>query len=195
MRNLHLVCILLLACAVAGAQQPPQGGGITPKTGAVFENVYANVFFGFNFRFPQDYEISFVAGEGPCAPECVLLEVRVSGYPKLPRSITISAEAGPGRADHLASAALVMEQSGARKLSGVREIVAGTHKLYRADYRSQLLNADLYQAFIAMPDKNYLVVFTFAAESRKQLDILADELSKSLTFVGATPASHSSTTH
>lgn len=191
MRNLYLLCILVLTCALVGAQQPPDAGGITPKTGAVFENVYANVFFGFNFRFPQNYEISFVASDGPCAPDCVLLEVRAPGYPKLPRSITITAEAGPGRADHLASGALLMEQSGARKLSAVREISAGSRKLYRADYRSQLLEAELYQAFIALPDKNYLVVFTFAAENRKQLDTVADELSKSLTFVGATPSSHS----
>lgn len=189
MRNLHLLWILLLACALP-AQQPPAGGGLTPRTGAIFDNVYANVFFNFNYRFPQDWTVAFVAPEGPCAQECILLEVRAPGYPKPPRSISISAEAGAGaRPDHLASAAQVLEKSGARKLGALREITSGARKFYRADYRSQLLDADLYHAFIAMPDKDYLVVFTFAAENRKLLDALADELTRSLTFVSTKPAS------
>ncbi len=189
MHRLHLFWIPLLACTLV-AQQPPAAGGITPKTGAIFDNVYANVFFNFNFRFPQDWQVAFVAPEGPCASECMLLEVRAPGYPKPPRSISISAESGAGaRPDHLASAALVLEKSGARKLGGVREITGGPRKLYRADYRSQLLEADLYHAFIAMPDKEYLVVFTFAAENRKQLDLLADELTKALSFIGAKSSS------
>lgn len=188
MRNLHLLWILLLACALA-TQQQPDTDGLSPKAGAVSENLYTNVYFGFNFRFPQDWDVSFVASEGPCAPECMLLEVRAPGYPKLPRSITVTAEAGAGRPDHLASAALILEQSGARKLAGLREIDAGARKLYRADYRSQLVSSDLYQAIIAMPARNYLVVFTFTAENRKQLDDLANELTKALSFVGGKSSS------
>jgi hypothetical protein len=135
MRRLHLLCILLLAGALA-AQQQPDTEGLSPKAGAVSEN----------------------------------------------RSLTVTAEAGPMRPDHVASAALILEQSGARKLAGMQEIDAGTRKLYRADYRSQLINSDLYQAIIAMPTKHYLVVFTFTAEDRKQLDSLADALTKDLSF-------------
>jgi hypothetical protein len=183
MRNLHFLWILLLACALS-AQQPAAGAGLTPKTGAIFDNVYANVFFNFNFRFPQDWDVAFVAPEGPCAPECMLLEVRAPGYPKPPRSISINAEAG-AHPDHLASAALILEKSGARKLSGLREITDGPRKMYRADYRSHLVDADLYHAFIAIPEKDYLVVFTFAAENRKLLDALAGDITHSLTFLNA----------
>lgn len=184
MRHLCLVCILVLACSLA-AQQAPQAPGLTPKTGAVFDNLYTNVFFGLNFRFPKDWEVSFVASDGSCAPECVLLEVRAPGYPKVPRSVTLSAEAGPAsRSDHLASAALILEKTGSRKVAD-RELEVAGHKLYRTDYRSQLVHSDLYQAVIAMPLKSYLVVFSFAAESRKQLDGFADGLIKDLTFTTA----------
>jgi len=183
-RHLQLLAMLVLAGSLA-AQQAPEGPGLTPKTGAVFDNLYTNVFFGFNFRFPPEWEISFVASDGSCAPECVLLEVRAPGYPKVARSVTVSAEAGAAaRPGHLASAALVLEKTGSRKIFD-RQFEVGGHTLYRTDYRSQLVDSDLYQAVIAMPVKDYLIVFTFAAESRKQLDSFADGLAKDLTFTAA----------
>ncbi len=184
MRHLRLLCILLLACPLA-AQQPPEGPGLTPKTGAVFGSLYTNVFFAFNFRFPDDWQVTFVASDGPCSPRCVLLEVRAPGYPKVPRSVTVSAEAdAASHPDHLPSAALTLEKMGAHRVSQ-SELQAAGRTLYRTDFRSSLVGSDLYEAIVAMPAKSYLVVFDFAADSRKELDAMAGALSKNLTFTAA----------
>jgi hypothetical protein len=184
MRRLF-VCILLVVCSAAFAQETP---GLSPKAGALSSNIYTNLFFGFSYQVPRDWEVAFVASDGSCTPECLIFDVRVPGYPKPPRMINISAEAAPNASpERLPSLASTLEQTGKKRLAPVRGIDVAGRKLYRVDYRVPLANTDVFHAFLSMPGKDYVLVFTVQAETRKQVDTMVDELGSALRFVGGTP--------
>ena len=64
MRNLPvLCCCLVLACALAVAQ------GLSPKAGAVSAGLYTNLYFGMNYKLPEDWKVRFVGMEGACERE------------------------------------------------------------------------------------------------------------------------------
>jgi hypothetical protein len=178
-RLLLLVLLFLLAaCLLAPAQ-------LSPRAGAVSDGLYTNLYFGLNYKLPADWLVSFVAMEGECPRECMLLDARAPGE-RSRRAITITAEflGTSVRGDHEALAGTSLEQAGAKKLAPVKEIVAAGRNFYRADYRSSVLGGELYHAVLMLPAQQYAVVFSFSAESRKQLDAMVDELPKVLRFVG-----------
>ena len=177
-RLLLLIFLLLAACLLAPAQ-------LSPRAGAVSDGLYTNLYFGLNYKLPADWLVSFVALEGECPRECMLLDAHAPGE-KSKRALTITAEflSAGGRNDHAALAGASLEQAGAKKLAPVKEMAAAGHNFYRADYRSSVLSGELYHAVVMLPAQHYAVVFSFSAESRKQLDAMVDELPKLLRFVG-----------
>lgn len=180
MPRLLLVLILLLPGWVLGAAQ-----GLSPKAGAVSEGLYTNLYFGMNYKLPPDWTVSFVAMDGQCERECMLLDVRAPDA-KSRRAVTITAEqlaavSGPER---VALAGLSLEQLGAKKVAPAKEIVVGGRKSYRADYRSSVMSGEVYYTIVMLPAKDYAVVFSFSSESRKHLDTLVDELGRAISFVG-----------
>jgi hypothetical protein len=180
MPRLVLVLILLLPGWVLGAAQ-----GLSPKAGAVSEGLYTNLYFGMNYKLPVDWTVSFVAMDGQCERECMLLDVRGPGE-KSRRAVTISAEqlaavSGPER---VTLAGQSLEQLGAKKIAPAKEISVSGRKSYRADYRSQLMTGEVYYTIIVLPTKDYAVVFSFSSESRKYLDTMVDDLGKGISFVG-----------
>ena len=175
-RTLLLILVVLAASALAPAQ-------LSPRAGAVSEGLYTNLYFGLNYKLPAELVVSFVSVDGECARECMLLDARAP-EPKSRRALTISAELPGGRSDRMALAGMALEQAGAKRLAPVREIAAVGRSFYRADYRSSVLGGELYHAVVMMPAKEFAVVFTFSAESRKQLDAMADDMPKMLRFVG-----------
>jgi hypothetical protein len=177
-KTLLLSLLLLAASALAPAQ-------LSPRAGAVSEGLYTNLYFGLNYTLPADLVVTFVSVDGECKRECLLLDARAPGE-NSKRALTITAEpASPGiQSDHVALAGMTLEQAGARKLAPVREITAAGHSFYRADYRSSVLDGELYHAIVMLPAKEYAVVFAFSAEARKPLDAMVDELPKMLRFVG-----------
>lgn len=180
MRNLPvLCCCLLVACGVAVAQ------GLSPKAGAVSAGLYTNLYFGMNYKLPEDWSVSFVAREGTCERECVLLDARAPEE-KSRRAVTVSAElqSATGSAERATLAGIALEGMGAKKLAPPKEVLIAGRKGNRADYSSKLAAGEVYYTIVALPAKDYALVFSFSSESRKQLDVMVNELPKAISFVG-----------
>lgn len=176
------LAVVAMSCAAWGQE----AGGLSPKAGAYSESLYTNVFFGFNFKVPPKWNITFVAQDGPCGNECVLLDARHPGYPKSMQMLQVTAEAlKPQATVREASAGTSLVQMGAKKVTEPKELSVNGTTFYRTDYRSQLANSDLFQTLIVMPAKDYAAVFTFAATSRKDLEGLLDDFQKSFSKMGA----------
>jgi hypothetical protein len=181
MRGLVLLLLLLPGWMLTAAQ------GLTPKAGAESDGLYTNLYFGMNYKLPADWVLSYVAGDGACERECMLLDMRAS-VEKTRRTITVTAEqlaAGSGQ-ERVALAASNLEQMGAKKIAPAKEIAITRRKAYRVDYRSTLADSDVFYSVVMLiiPGKDYAVVFSFSSESRKYLDTLVDEMVKSISFVG-----------
>lgn len=183
MRRFMLVlAVAMLGCA-AGAQEP---GGLSPKAGAYSESLYTNVYFSFNLKVPQKWNVTWVAQDGPCGNECILLDVRHPAYPKSMQMIQVTAEAvKPQTTMREASAGMFLVDAGAKKLSEPRELLVNGLTFYRTDYRSQLANGDLFQSLVVMPGKQYTAVFTFAANNRRDVDVMIDDFGKTFSKMGA----------
>jgi hypothetical protein len=179
--------IFVLAMALlSGAALAQETGGLSPKAGAYSESLYTNVYFSFNFKVPQKWNVSWVAQDGPCGNECMLLDVRHPAYPKPMQMIQISAEAvKPQAALREASAGVFLVQAGAKKLTEPKELVVNGITFYRTDYRSQLANGEMFQSLVLLPGKDYAAVFTFAANSRRELEMLVDDFGKAFSKMGA----------
>jgi hypothetical protein len=180
MRNLPvLCCCLVLACGVAVAQ------GLSPKAGAVSAGLYTNLYFGMNYKLPEDWKVRFVGMEGGCERECVLLD---AGAPeeKSRRAVTVTAElaAAAGSPERATLAGTALEGMGAKKVAPPKEILIAGRKGNRTDYSSKLVAGEVYYTIVVLPAKDYALVFSFSSESRKQLDIMVNELPKAINFVG-----------
>ncbi len=183
MRATILVLAIALLSCTAAAQE---SGGLSPKAGAYSESLYTNVYFGFNFKLPQNWNVSWVAKDGPCGNECILLDARHPAYPKPMQMIQISAEAVKPQATlREASAGVFLVQAGAKRLAEPKELVVNGMTLYRTDYRSQLANGDMFQSLVLLPGKEYAAVFTFAANSRRDLELMVDDFAKAFSKMGA----------
>ena len=178
-RTLLLMVLLLAACVMAVAQ------GLSPKAGAVSAGLYTNLYFGMNYKLPEDWKVAFVGMEGACERECVLLDARAPEE-KSRRAVTLSAElpSAAGSAEHVALAGMALEEMGAKKVAPAKEISIAGRKGKRADYRSQLVAGEVYYTIVVLPAKDYALVFSFSSESRKQLDMMVNELAKAINFVG-----------
>lgn len=178
--RLLLVVLLLLAQVLPATAQ-----GLSPRAGAVSEGLYTNLYFGMNYKLPVDWQVSFVAMDGACARECLLLDVRAPGE-KSRRAITVSAEPQAGGPEGIAVAGATLEQMGAKRIAPPKEITVAGRKSYRADYRSQVVSGEVYYSIVVLPAKQYTLVFSFSSESRKHLDTMVEELPKAINFVGQT---------
>ena len=180
-RNVSL-CLLILLATAAVAQE-----GLSPKAGALSSNLYTNVYFGFNFQVPENWTVTWVAQNGPCGKDCMLLDVRAPGYPKPARMISVSAEQVDqgGAVVREAAAGMTLVSYGAKRMGDPVELSAGGARFFRTDYRSQLADRELLETMIVMPDKEYAAVFTFAAESRKALDAMVANFATAFSKIGA----------
>ncbi len=180
MRALRCLVFLVLAGTTLLAQDST---GLSPKAGNVADNLYTNVYFGLNFRFPQEWNLIWAASEGACPKECMLLDVRAPGYPKVQKTLMITAEE-PAADVRLAPSGMVLEQAGAKRIVQPRELEVAGKKFYRTDYRSSLANGELYHAIIVLPGPKYAAVFAFSASSRKELDALMEQFPSMVSFTG-----------
>ena len=182
MRRFLVVLAMSALVCTAAAQQ---SGGLSPKAGAFSEDLYTNLYFGFNVKTPAKWKVNFVASDGPCGNECLLLDVRNPNYPKSLQVMQVTAEmAKPQVTLREAAAGASLVQMGAKKVSEPKELSAGGATLYRTDYRSQLANGDLFQALLLLPGKEYATVFTFASGNRRELDNLVDDFAKAFSKMG-----------
>lgn len=180
MSRLLFIVVLLLGASLPTAAQ------LSPRAGAVSEGLYTNLYFGMNYKLPADWTVSFVAMDGSCARECMLLDVRAPGE-KSRRGVTITAESpATSGGGSLGTAGTMLEQMGAKKIAAAKEMTVAGRKSYRADYRSQVLSGEVYYSIVVLPAKQYTLVFSFSSESRKHLDSMVDELPKAINFVGET---------
>ncbi len=178
MRKLRLLTFLF-ASTLVFAQ------GLSPKAGAVSEGLYTNLYFGMNYKLPADWVVSFVAMDGACERECVLLDVRAPEE-RSRRALTVTAEqlgAGSGL-QQVAFAGVTLEKLGAKKIASPKQVSIAGRSAYRADYSSMLGDTEVYYTIIVIPAKEYSIVFSFSSESRKHLDTLADTLPKAINFTG-----------
>jgi hypothetical protein len=180
-KTIVVLAIAIVSCAAFGQES----GGLSPKAGAYSESLYTNVYFSFNVKVPERWNIAWVAKDGPCGNECMLLDARHPAYPKTMQMIQISAEAVKPQATHEASAGVFLVQAGAKKLIEPREFVVSGITFYRTDYRSHLADGDMFQSLVLLPGKEYAAVFTFAATTRKDLDLMVDDFGKSFSKMGA----------
>lgn len=177
---LIMIAIALLSC-VAAAQE-----GLSPKAGAFSENLYTNVYFSFNLKVPQQWSITFVARDGSCGNECILLDARHPRYPKMMQTLQVTAElVKPQATLREASAGVFLVQAGAKKLIEPKELAINGLTFYRTDYRSQLANSEMFQSLVLLPGKEYAAVFTFTANTRRELDSLVDDFEKGFSKMGA----------
>lgn len=179
MPRVLLFLVLLIPAWLGAAAQ-----GLSPKAGAVSDGLYTNLYFGMNYKLPADWTVSFVAMDGQCERECMLLDARAPGE-KSRRAITITAErSGAVRGpEQVALAGVSLEQMGAKKIAPAKEITVAGRKSYRADYSSRVLSGEVYYTIVVLPAKQYTVVFSFSSESRKHLDTMVDEMGKAISFV------------
>ncbi len=160
-------------------------GGLSPKAGAFSDDLYTNVYFGFNVKTPPKWKLNFVAIDGSCGNDCILLDVRNPDYPKSLQVIQVTAEAAkPPATLREAAAGMSLVQMGAKRVADPKELSFGGSTFYRTDYRSQLANRDLFQALLVLPGKDYAAVFTFAATNRKELDNMVEDFGKSFSKMG-----------
>jgi hypothetical protein len=180
MRRLLVLMVLLLpACVVAVAQ------GLSPKAGAVSAGLYTNLYFGMNYKLPEDWKVRFVGMEGACERECVLLDA-IAPEEKSRRAVTITAEvlSAAVSPERVALAGMALEEMGAKKVAPAKEMLIAGRKGNRADYSSKLVAGEVYYTIVVLPAKDYALVFSFSSESRKHLDIMVNELPKAINFVG-----------
>jgi hypothetical protein len=167
------------------AAMAQESGGLSPKAGAESDGLYTNVYFSFNFKLPEKWNVTWVAQDGPCGKECMLLDVRHPKYPKPMQMIQVTAEAMNAQATlREASAGATLVSMGAKKTSEPREFLVNGLTFYRTDYRSQLASSDLFQSMVVMPGKDYAAVFTFAAGSRRDLDDMLADFGKEFSKTG-----------
>ena len=182
MRHLPvLCCCLMLACGVAVSQ------GLSPRAGAVSEGLYTNLYFGMNYKLPEDWKVKFVGTEGNCDRECLLLDMSAPEE-KSRRTLTVTAEPLPAAVspERASLAGVALEEMGAKKVAPPKEIIIAGRKGNRADYSSKVILGEVYYTIVVLPVKNYALVFSFSSESRKHLDIIVNELPKAINFVGQT---------
>ncbi len=176
------VILLTLACAVALAQQPENSGGLTPKAGTVSESLYTNLYFGMNLRIPQDWDVTFAASEGACSPMCMLLDLRPKGYPKVKRTLTLTAESlANSNGGQVLMANSQLEQAGVKKVAPSRPVEIAGKQFMRTDYASP--GAGLYHVVLGFNANKYVGVFEISAESKTQVDTIIGDLAKGLSFV------------
>ena len=180
-KSLVVVAIALLSCVMAAQES----GGLSPKAGAFSENLYTNVYFAFNLKVPQQWNITWVAKDGPCGNDCVLLDARHPRYPKTMQTLQVTAESVKPQATREASAGVFLVQAGAKKLIEPKELAINGLTFYRTDYRSQLANGEMFQSLVLLPGKEYAAVFTFTANTRRELDGLVDDFGKGFSKMGA----------
>ena len=180
-RFLAVAVVLATACAMVGQDS----GGLSPKAGAFSENLYTNLYFGFNLKTPAKWTLVYVASDGACGNDCLLLDLRNPNYPKSQQVIQVNAEPmKPQATFREAAAGASLVQMGAKKISEPKELSAAGTTFYRTDYKSQLANSELFQALLLLPGKDYAAVFTFAANNRRELDALVDEFARSFSKMG-----------
>jgi hypothetical protein len=182
MRNLPVLgCCLVLACVLAVAQ------GLSPRAGAVSDGLYTNLYFGMNYKLPEDWKVKFVGIEGGCERECVLLDASAPEE-KSRRAVTVTAEllSATGSSERGALAGMALEEMGAKKVTPPKEILIAGRKGNRADYSSKVITGEVYYTIVVLPARDYVLVFSFSSESRKHLDIMVNELPKAINFVGQT---------
>ena len=164
------------------AQDPE---GLSPKAGAFSADMYTNVYFGFNLKVPTTWNVTWVAQAGPCGNQCMLLDIRDPRYEKNKQLLQITAEELKGSSTaHESAAGAFLVQAGAKRVAEAKELTAGGTTFYRTDYRSTLADGELYQAMLLLPAKEYAAVFTFAANNRRDLDLMVADFSKSFSKTG-----------
>jgi hypothetical protein len=181
-RTIVVLAMAMLSCAALAQES----GGLSPKAGAYSESLYTNVYFSFNLKVPEKWNVNWVAKDGPCGAECMLLDVRNPAYPKQTQMIQVTAEAVKSQAtSHEASAGVFLVQAGAKKLAEPKEMTVSGLTLYRTDYRSQLANGDMFQSLVVLPGKEYAAVFSFAAGNRRELEGMIDDFGRAFSRLGA----------
>lgn len=179
MRTFLVAALVLVISAFA-----QDSGGLSPKAGAFSDDLYTNLYFGFNVKTPPKWKLNFVASDGSCGNDCILLDIRNPDYPKSMQVIQVTAEAAKPQASREAAAGMSLIQMGAKRVNDPKELSYGAATFYRTDYRSQLANRDLFQALLVLPGKDYAAVFTFAANNRKDLDNMVENFGKSFSKMG-----------
>ena len=182
MRRFPLI-LLTLVCTIALAQQPAENsGGLSPKAGTVNENLYTNLYFGMNLHIPQQWDVTFVASEGACSPMCVLLDLRPKGYPKVKRTLTLTAESlANTNGGQVLMASSQLEQAGVKKVGQSRPVEIAGKQFMRTDFSSA--NAELYHVVLGFNANKYAGVFEISAESKAQADAIIGDLTKGMSFV------------
>lgn len=181
---MRTVLVLALTALLSCAALAQDSGGLSPKAGAFSDDLYTNLYFGFNLKTPAKWKVVYVASDGSCGNECLLLDMR-NPNPKSLQVMQVTAEATKPQAtlrEAVAGTSLV--QMGAKRIGEPKELSVGATTFYRTDYRSQLANGDLFQALLLLPGKDYATVFTFASPNRRELDGLVDDFGKAFSKMG-----------
>lgn len=183
MRRFLIVVLFVAGCATVALAQ--QSGGLSPKAGAFSDDLYTNIYFGFNLKTPAKWKVVYVASDGSCGNECLLLDMRNPNYPKSLQVMQVNAEATKPQATlREAAAGMSLVQMGAKKVGEPKELSVGGTTFYRTDYKSQLANGDLFQTLLLLPGKDYATVVTLASSNRKELEGMVDDFAKGFTKMG-----------
>lgn len=182
MRKYELLIALIVIGISAIAQEP---AGLSPKAGAFSSDLYSNIYFGFNLKVPEKWNVVWVAETGDCGKLCMLLDVRDPEYKKSKQAMQITAEdSGGSSGGHESSSGAFLVQAGAKRLDS-KTLQAGGITFYRTDYRSNLADGTLYQSMLVLPGKSYTAVFTFTSMNRRDVDEMVAAFPNMFSKAGA----------
>jgi hypothetical protein len=190
-----VLAVGLVAGAAATAQAPsakyPPPG--PPQAGSISNGIYRNEFFGVECNVPAGWVLrtaDMAPGQDANAKSMVLL----SAFARTPHtagagvdsSILIAAEAQSSQPEaataleYLVAVKQAANQNGLELTEPPREVRAGAHILWRADFAGDAEAAPpRYQISEVMLKRGYFVSFTFVAGSGRE----AEELLAKLHFL------------
>jgi len=209
--NCFFLCffLVLLTCLLPAQQAPPAAGESSsrhhPKLlkqpaapafdpGSIIDGVYANPYFGFNYRLPFGWvdRSNAMQDDSPEAAQdpakSVLLLAVFEQPPEAQREainsgVVVAAEsvsAYPGlktAADYFGILAQLTTDKGFKQANDPAEVAVGGKTLIRGDFSKETGKATVHQTALVLLEKGYVVSFTMIGASEDEVNSLLENLS------------------
>jgi hypothetical protein len=184
LQYLPVLLILLVATSMAqGSRRTQQGDGAQLDRGQVAGGTYTNDSLGLTYQMPDGFFVnSDLANTLPAGSSPLLIADQHTGRPWKNRLVLIADNARKYKSS-LATEEYVSNFVAAMPPNLHVEIEHHTHlieiaggQFWRADYRKVENGLEIYQAFICIRLKGFLVSWTFTSTSQQELEQLADSI-------------------
>jgi hypothetical protein len=184
LQYLPVLVILLVATSMAqGSGRAQQGDSSQLERGQVAGRTYTNDSLGLTYQMPDGFFVNpDLANTLPAGSFPLLIADQHTGRPWKNRLVLIADETRKYKSS-LATEEYVSNFVAAMPRNLHVEIVHHTHlieiagkQFWRADYTKIDSGLELYQAFICVRLKGFLISWTFTSTSQQELEQLADSI-------------------